>query len=67
MAGLIILGLLGLVGLILCSVGGAGILPWIGAVWLGYLVFKRPDFFWTKIFILYIIAIFIFGIFSVAG
>jgi len=67
MAGVIKLCLFGFVGLILCSVGGAGILPWIGAVWLGYLVFKRPDFFWTKIFILYIIAIFIFGIFSVAG
>lgn len=67
MAGLIILGLLGLVGLILCSVGGVGLLPWIGAVWLGYLAFKRPDLFWMKIFVLYIIAIFIFGIFSVAG
>ena len=67
MVGLIVLGLVGLVGLILCSVGGAGGLPWIGAVWLGYLAFKRPDLFWMKIFVLYIIAIFIFGIFSVAG
>ena len=64
MAILVIVGVLGLVGLILCSVGGMGALPWIGAVWLGYLAIKRPEF-WAKIFGLYMFAALILGIFSV--
>lgn len=61
---LVILGIFGLVGLILCSVGGLGILPWIGAIWLGYLAFKRPNF-WVTIFVVYMIIAFIIGIGSV--
>jgi len=61
---IIILGIIGLIGLILCSVGGMGILPWIGAIWLGYLAIKRTDFLAT-IFVLYMIGTTILGIFSV--